>query len=543
MIFIGTPPRQVRRRHDRKVPGAGNRTHVRLYWEHVRGRRRLRGPGPAPRRAPDQAPGRDLLPARRRRRARDRRQGRRPPDRRPRRAARPRPDRRRRRARRARGAAPAAGLARGRRPRGLGRRRLADPRPAAVSVLALVDCNNFFVSCERVFRPGLERRPVVVLSSNDGCVISRSEEAKALGIGMGVPFFEVRALCVENRVEAISANHELYADLSRRVAAVLRRHAPDVEGYSIDESFLTFPPDGDPLARARALRAEVARWTGVPVSVGLGPSKALAKLASDKAKKAGGVLSLLEAGARERVLAATPVEQVWGIARRSAERLAAHGARTAADFAALDDALLRKTLGVGGLRLAQELRGLSVLAHSSVAPPRQSVTVSRSFGRAVGALGSLESAAAAFAARAAERARRHGLRAGALSVFVGWREDGRVLSDALSERLPPTDRTPDLVRAAKALIGRLFVEGRSYRKAGVVLGALEAAETPQAELFDDGAERRARRLEKTVDGLNAALGPGTLSFGGDRLARAWAPRSERRSPCWTTRWEDLPRVR
>jgi DNA polymerase V len=412
-----------------------------------------------------------------------------------------------------------------------------------VSVLALVDCNNFFVSCERAFRPGLERRPVVVLSNNDGCVISRSEEAKALGIGMGAPFFEVRALCAENRVEAISANHELYTDLSRRVAAVLRRHAPDVEGYSIDESFLTFPPDGDPLARARALRAEVARWTGIPVSVGLGPSKALAKLASDKAKAAGGVLSLLDPAARARLLAATPVEQVWGIARRSAERLAAHGVRTAADFSALDDASLRKTLGIGGLRLAQELRGLSVLAHATAAPPRRSVTVSRSFGRSVGALAPLEAAAAAFAARAAERARRHGLRAGVLSVFVGWREDGRAASDAASQRLPPTDQTPALARAAKALIGRLFVEGRSYRKAGVVLGALEPAEDPQAELFDDGSARRARRLSKTMDRLNAALGPGTLRFGGERLSRAWAPRCERRSPCWTTRWEDLPRAR
>ncbi len=412
-----------------------------------------------------------------------------------------------------------------------------------MTVFALADCNNFFVSCERLFRPALEGRPVVVLSGNDGCVISRSEEAKALGLGMGVPFFEVRALCAERGVEALSANHELYADLSRRVSAVLRRHAPVVEGYSIDESFLTLPADGTQEARARALREEVRRWTGITVSVGLGPTKALAKLASDRAKKAGGVLSLLDPGVRERLLAELPVEQVWGIARRSADRLAAHGARTAAEFAALDDAVLRKTLGVGGLRLARELRGQSCLTLAESAPERRSVTVSRTFGRPVGALAALEAAVASFAARAAERARRHGLKAGSVSVFVGWREDGRAVSDAADARLPPTADGAALIRAAKSLAERCFVEGRSYRKAGVVLGALEPDDSPQAELFDDGRPERARRLMKAVDRLNAALGAGALRFASEKVSRSWTPQASRRSPSWTTRWEDLPGVR
>ncbi|HEX4048100.1 MAG TPA: Y-family DNA polymerase, partial [Elusimicrobiota bacterium] len=330
-----------------------------------------------------------------------------------------------------------------------------------MTAFALVDCNNFFVSCERVFRPELENRPVVVLSNNDGVVISRSEEAKALGIGMAVPFFEVRALVAERGVAALSANHELYVDLSRRVCEVLRRHSPVVENYSIDESFLTLPDDGALEARARALRAEVLRWTGVPVSVGLAPTKALAKLASDKAKKAGGVLSLLDARERDRILAATPVGHVWGIANASAERLAAHGARTAAEFAALGDALILKTLGVGGLRLAHELRGVSCLALAPAAPERQSVTVSRSFGRTVASLSALESAVASFAARAAERARRHELKAGALRVSLGWREDGRLAGGDAAVRLPPTNDTPALTRAAKGLLGRLFVEGRA----------------------------------------------------------------------------------
>ena len=412
-----------------------------------------------------------------------------------------------------------------------------------MTAFALVDCNNFFVSCERVFRPALEGRPVVVLSNNDGCVISRSEEAKELGIGMGVPFFQVRALCAERRVAVISANHELYVDLSRRVSDVLKRHAPVVEAYSIDESFLTLPQDADLPARARALRDEVGRWTGIPVSVGLAPTKALAKLASDKAKKAGGVLSLLEPDIRAGVLAKTPVEHVWGVARRSAEKLAAHGVRTAADFSALEDALILKTLGIGGLRLAHELRGTSCISLASAAPERQSVTVSRSFGRSVASLQAIESAVASFAARAAERARRHGLKAGAVRVFLGWREDGRPASDDAVLRLTPTADTTALTRAAKGLAGRLFVEGRSYRKAGIILGALEAEDSAQAKFFDDGAAERGRRLAHAVDRLNASLGPGTLSYAGELTSKAWAPRNERRSPRWTTNWEELPRAR
>ncbi|MFI5347685.1 MAG: Y-family DNA polymerase [Elusimicrobiota bacterium] len=412
-----------------------------------------------------------------------------------------------------------------------------------MTAFALVDCNNFFVSCERVFRPELERRPVIVLSNNDGCVISRSEEAKALGIGMAAPFFEVRALCADHGVVSISANHELYVDFSRRVAEVLRRHAPTVEEYSIDESFLTLPEDGDLFRRAWALRAEVGRWTGIPVSVGLAPTKALAKLASDKAKKAGGVLSLLDPAVRAEILGTTPVEHVWGIAKRSALRLAEHGARTAAEFADLSDPVIQKTLGVGGVRLAHELRGVSCLTLAAAAPERQSVTVSRSFGRPVGNLPALEAAVASFAANAAERARRHNLKAGALSVFLGWREDGRAAGDDAGARLTPTNDTAVLVKAAKELVGKVFVEGRAFRKAGVVLTAMEAADSGQADFFDDGRAERTRRLLKTLDRVNASLGPGTLRYGGALVSRATASKSERRSPRWTTEWSELPTVK
>jgi len=412
-----------------------------------------------------------------------------------------------------------------------------------MTAFALVDCNNFFVSCERAFRPELEGRPVIVLSNNDGCVISRSEEAKALGVGMAAPFFEIRALVAEHKIVSLSANHELYVDMSRRVSAVLGRHAPVVENYSVDESFLTFPDDKLLEARAHALRAEVRRWTGLPVAVGLGPTKALAKLGSDKAKKLGGVLSLLDPVLREQVLDETPVTHVWGIAKRSALRLAPYGVRTAGDFARLRDAVVQSTLGIGGLKLAHELRGVSCLTLADAPAARQSVTVSRSFGKPVYSLDALQSALGTFAARAAERARRHGLRAGELGVHFGWREDDRPVMDGESVRLSPTNDTPTLIRAAKALADKLFVEGRAYKKAGIVLGGLESADTAQSEFFDDGSAERSARLSKTVDRLNAALGAGALRYGGEKSSTAWGSRCESQSPCWTTRWEDLKAVR
>jgi len=412
-----------------------------------------------------------------------------------------------------------------------------------VTAFALVDCNNFFVSCERAFRPELESRPVIVLSNNDGCVISRSEEAKALGVGMAAPFFEIRALVAEHKIVSISANHELYVDMSRRVSAVLSRHAPVVENYSIDESFLTLPDTKDLEARAHALRAEVKRWTGLPVAVGLAPTKALAKLGSDKAKKCGGVLSLLDERIREELLDETPITHIWGIAKRSALRLEPYGIKTAGDFIRARDPLIASVLGIGGLKLAHELRGVSCLTLADVPAARQSVTVSRSFGKPVYGLDALQAALASFAARAGERARRHGLRSGEVGVHFGWREDDRPVLDGDSMKIPPTNDTPSLVRAAKALADKLYVEGRAYKKAGIVLGGLEAADDSQKDFFDDGSAERSARLSRAVDGLNAALGAGALRYGGERSAESWSSRCETQSPSWTTRWEDLKTVR
>jgi DNA polymerase V len=412
-----------------------------------------------------------------------------------------------------------------------------------MNIFALADCNNFFVSCERVFRPHLNKKPVIVLSGNDGCVISRSEEAKALGIDMGVPVFEIRGLAIQHKVSLISANHELYVDCSRRVAQVLRQYAPVVEQYSIDECFLELKHDEHLMGYAQSLRAQVLRWTGIPVSIGLAKTKALAKLASDRAKKRGGVLSLIDDRSRAETLASTPVDGIWGIARRSALRLAPYGVKTAADFTGLEDSLIQKILGIGGVRLAHELRGTSCLKLVTEASLRQSMTVSRSFGQPITALSTLESALATFAAQAAQRARHHGLKAGTLRVFLGWREEGRLSISHEDSTLPATNDPSALIRLAKKLAQRLYREERSYRKAGIILGSLEKADSKQFKLFDHSTEEKIGRLMRAVDTLNATFGSHALHFASESISHAWTPKSEHRSPRWTTRWEDIPRVR
>ena len=411
-----------------------------------------------------------------------------------------------------------------------------------MSVLALLDCNNFFVSCERVFAPRLEGRPVIVLSNNDGCVISRSEEAKALGIPMGAPFFEVRPLVVERGVAAISANHELYVDMSRRVSRVLAGHAAEIEEYSIDESFLR-PPAGEPLEWARRAREDVRLWTGLPVSVGLGPTKVLAKLAADLAKKRGGVFSLLEKAARDKVLEGLPVDDVWGLAEASARRLSAHGLRTALDLARAREGAVRDALGVAGLKIAAELRGEPCIELNHAPAQRQSATVSRSFARAVEGFAPLWSAVASFASQAGERLRRHGLAAGEVRVFTAWLEEGAMRWQAAYEKIAPSDATPVLIEAARRALERIFRDDRGYKKAGVVLSRLEPSRPAQAPLFDDPAARRTGRLMSALDAVNAGFGAGTLRYAAAALSKRWAPRRENRSPCYTTRWEDLPHAR
>lgn len=417
---------------------------------------------------------------------------------------------------------------------------------------ALVDCNNFYASCERLFRPELKRKPLVVLSNNDGCVISRSSEAKALGIPMAAPAFQWEHVFRKHGVAVFSSNYALYGDLSARVMSVLEDLAPRVEVYSIDEAFLDLTGVAEPAALCRKIRAQVVQYTGIPVSIGLARTKTLAKLAGGMAKKdpvLDGVLDLSACADPEAVLAAAGVGDVWGIGPRHAKRLLSRGVRTALDFARLPADWVRKEMTVVGLQTQLELKGISCLAVANAPAPRRSVLCSRSFGELVHEKEHLREAVCAFAVRATEKLRAADLEAQAVQVFTltpRHREELPQHQGQATVTLPgPTNFMPDVVAAALRGLDEAFRDGFAYQKAGVVLLGLTPATTRQRSLLDLPPEERQRQraLMAVVDTVNRRHGRGAL-----RLAissapdRPWHMRQHRRSPRYTTSWDELPRI-
>ncbi len=420
----------------------------------------------------------------------------------------------------------------------MGRRHQRHPSP----VIALADCNNFYVSCERVFQPSLERRSVIVLSNNDGCAVARSNEAKELGIAMGAPYFEVRKLCESNGVKVFSSNYELYGDMSRRVVSVLRRFAPEMEVYSIDESFLDLDGVADPLALANEMRETVRRWTGIPISVGLGPTKTLAKLANRLAKKGQGSLQV-DPGDR-RILAGVEVEEVWGVGRRLGLRLRRVGVKTALDLAEAQSSTIR---GVGGVTLERthrELGGLPCFGMEESPQPRKNVCSSRSFGRPVTELEDLEEALSNYAVTAARRMRGEGSLARGIQVFLTtnrFREDLPQYRNARARAFDePTDDPIHLVAVAKRLLGAIYRRGFSYKKVGVLLLDLTSGRERQMMLFGEakGGWKR-KRLVATMESVAAHYGDFAAFLAAQGTRRGWGMRRNRRSPRYTTSWNDL----
>ncbi len=435
-------------------------------------------------------------------------------------------------------------------------------------MLALVDGNNFYVSCERVFQPSLVGRPVVVLSNNDGCAISRSNEAKALGIRMGQPWHEFRHLERTAGVVALSANFELYGDMSQRVMVLLGRHAPGQEVYSIDECFLDFEGlPGDLVDLMRRVRAEVLQQTGIPVCVGLGPTKTLAKLGNHIAKSAERQsdrypasqaqvchLGALSPRQRQLLFAATKVGEVWGIGPKLAAQLNAAGVYTVNDLLAHDADALRRRFSVVLARTLRELQGIPCLTLEDEARARQQIKCSRSFGASVLDLPSLVEAVSTFASRAAEKLRQQGSVAGAVQVYLRtnpFRPQDEQRSRTWTTPLPrPTDDTQRLVQAAVRGLEAAYTPGYRYAKVGVTLQDLQAATHRHDELpgFASGHAPAPDRgpLMKAMDAVNRRYGKGTLtvaSTGATRPQRHWVMRQERRTPRYTTQWDELPEVR
>jgi DNA polymerase V len=416
--------------------------------------------------------------------------------------------------------------------------------------VALVDCNNFYASCERVFQPELRGKPVVVLSNNDGCVIARSNEAKALGIEMGAPWHLCRDNFARQGVIVRSSNYTLYGDMSARVMKVLRDFTPHLEVYSIDEAFLSLAGFESRLEEhARELRRTVIRWTGIPVSVGIAPTKTLAKVANRFAKRdraADGVLLLTEQAAQEEALARMELTHLWGVAGRIARRLNEIGIRTPLDLRRADPSFVRQKFSVVMERMIYELRGVPCLPLEQVVPDRKNIMCSRSFGTPVEARAGMNEAVSTYAARAAQRMRRQKLAASAVLVFLETNsfrpQDPQYHASQTVTLAVASADTAKVIRAALTGLNAIWRTGFRYKKAGVMLLDLLPAAKVQPALFERPDDGRSLARMRTIDKLNAHFGRDTVTFGVMPQSRPWTLRRDYLSPCYTTDWNDLLRV-
>lgn len=424
---------------------------------------------------------------------------------------------------------------------------------------AIVDCNSFYCSCERVFRPELASTPVVVLSNNDGCIISRCDEAKNIGIGMAGPYFLAKPLIEKNEVKVFSSNYNLYGDMSRRVMDVLSLLSgkDNVEVYSVDEAFvnLFFLSQNSLREFAMELRHTVERWTGVAVSVGIAPTKTLAKLANGiakKYKKQTGCVAVLDSDEKiQKALKITPVGSLWGVGRRSAEKLETLKIRTGWDLAQMPEEWARKNLGgVVGVRLINELRGREAIVMDEY-KDKKMIATTRMFGNAVTDLSDIREAVATYTARAAEKLRRQHSAAGVINVFVVTNEKadsdgshfrhGRMYSRYVV--LPyPTSLSNELIKASVNLAGQLYQEGKKYKKAGVMLSHLVPDDSIQGNLFEK-QKSIGRFLMEQIDNINFSMRNDVVKFASSGTKRDWKMRKDFQSPRYTTRWEELYEVK
>lgn len=397
--------------------------------------------------------------------------------------------------------------------------------------LALIDCNNFYVSCERVFNPRLKDRPVVVLSNNDGCVVARSKEAKALGIPMGAPAFQHREIFLRHGVAILSSNYALYADMSERVMSILEDEGFPIEVYSIDEAFLELPST---LPNMANLRARVLQWTGIPISIGVGVTKTLAKVANHFAKSCEDGLYILEN--LEKDLASFPVKEVWGIGAPTALALNRFGIMTAQELAKREEAWIQAHFSVTLVRTALELRGISCLSLEEATAPKKSIVYSRSFGQLMTELQDLKEAVATFTAKAAEKLRAQDSLVSHVGVFlIGKDRSAHLASKSLAF---PSAYTPDLIAEAHRLLLEIYKPGEGYRKAGVSFNHLVPEEELQLDFFES---RRSSHLMHFIDTLNRKKR--SLFFAAEGTSQTWKPAAIARSPSFTTDWDSLLKVR
>ena len=417
-----------------------------------------------------------------------------------------------------------------------------------VSQIALVDCNNFYVSCERAFRPDLRNVPVVVLSNNDGCAVSRSNEAKELGIKMGQPWFKCKELAEEHGILALSSNYALYADMSNRVMSILGRYAPRQEVYSIDECFLDLT--GVPKLRdlSYEMRERVLRWTGIPVCVGIGPTKTLAKLANHVAKKhprSKGVFNYndLSEVQQAKLLSQITVDEVWGVGRKITKKLALYGIQTVQELRVAHTPTLRSEFGVVMEKTQRELQGIACIDLEEHVSDKKQIISSRSFGKSIIELAVVQDALSVFVANATAKLRAQGGQAALVQVFLQtnrFKPEEPQYNPSMAVPLPqPTNDSLVINRWVQHVAGLLWREGYNYKKAGIMLGDISPISMVQGDLLEPQAVGD-NRLMKAIDGLNSRFGRGTIKVSTGGMRDEWGMRQERKSPNYTTNWAEIP---
>jgi len=419
--------------------------------------------------------------------------------------------------------------------------------------IALVDCNNFYVSCERAFNPQLEGKPVVVLSNNDGCAVARSNEVKALGVKMAEPWFKMEKLAKQHGIIALSSNYALYGDLSARVMSILSTFSPKQEVYSIDECFLDLA-GLDPkslVAYGQTIRKTIKQHVGIPVCVGIADTKTLAKLANHCAKKRfAGKDGACDFGRytdtqRSKLFATIPVGDIWGIGRKISERLIAMKIETVEDLRTVDQNRMRQQFSIVVERTVKELNGISCIELDAANTPRQQIMVSRSFGQEVSNYDDLAESVAYFATSAAEKLRKDGSVAASLCVFIQTNpfkaKEPQYTPSLVAPMCEPTDDTSKLVNAAIRGLGAIYRTGFKYKKSGVLLMGLQSKYMVQATLFDDiSGQEKSAKLMQVMDSVNRRMGKGSMTIAASGTTQRWAMRRDRKSPNYTTNWDELP---
>ncbi|MDF1544820.1 MAG: Y-family DNA polymerase [bacterium] len=424
-------------------------------------------------------------------------------------------------------------------------------------IFGLVDCNNFYASCERLFDPSLRGKAVVVLSNNDGVIVARSNEAKALGIGMAEPLFKWRKVIEKNRVKVLSSNYQLYGDLSGRVFSVLSRYTPAVEVYSIDEAFLDLTGmervagDESLIKYGQQIRQTVGRWTGIPVSIGIAPTRTLAKLANYAAKgdeSRNGVVSFLDRSEIDRISHEADVRAVWGIGPASAEKLNRKKIETVAQFIELPETTVESLMGIGGVKVQRELRGISCIGMHPDFVTKKTITCSRSFIKPIDSYEEIRRRLSSYVATAAAKLRGQDSMAGIITVHIStspFNKKQRHYSRSLPIRLPsPSDDTTLLIRYMETGLKKIFVPEIPYKKAGVVLSEFSNRSECQTDLFDSNkSSEKSSRLMEAIDSLNDRIGSGTMQMGTSLTNQKLIPETTHRSGSYTTRWSELKRIR